>query len=58
MAVYVDDMQLPGAALAEVLNRKAPDLFSLACSQNFTDAQTGRQFPIWYPYSAVCHDCP
>lgn len=53
MAVYVDDMQLPGAALAVVLTRKAPDRFSLACSQNLTDAQTGCQFPVWYSCLAV-----
>jgi hypothetical protein len=53
MAVYLDDMQLPGVALAVVLTRKAPDLFSQVCSQSFTRAQTGCQFPVWYSSLAV-----
>jgi hypothetical protein len=51
MAVYVDDMS--EAALAVVLTRKAPDRFSPVCSQNFTGAQAGRQFPVWYLCPAV-----
>lgn len=43
---------LSGAALAVALTRKAPEPFPLVCSQDFTNAQTGRQIPVWYPCSA------
>ena len=43
---------LAGSALAVALDKPA-QRYQLACEQQFTDARTGRAYPVWFPCTAV-----